>query len=154
MFVHGGQRREEATQVDNDIRNRHLAKVLAEVGMAEVRQDSDDLVGVSEGSDERTDGRAVAEVVEKLELIEDSCRRGGDVNLLDGDEFRAATLSLPLAWKLGGDIECDARRTTSVSFERRRRPLFVLLIHIPAVLETVILEIFSFVDGRKCACAR
>lgn len=42
---------EEGPQVDGDIRRCHLAKVFAEVGMAEVRKDGNNLVGLAEGGD-------------------------------------------------------------------------------------------------------
>lgn len=54
--------------------------------MAEVGEDGNDLICASKGRDEGTDGRAVAQVMKQLELVEDARGRGRDVDLLDGDK--------------------------------------------------------------------
>jgi len=79
---------EEGPEIDANIRNGHLAEVLAEVGVLEVREDGDDLVGMSVGGDEGADRVAAAEVVEKVQLVEDARGAAGDVDLLYGDELR------------------------------------------------------------------
>ena len=85
VLVRALEGREEGPQVDPDVRDGHVAKVRAEVGVAEIREDGDDLVGVAEGRDEGADGGAAAQVVEELQLVEDARGRRCDVDLLYGD---------------------------------------------------------------------
>lgn len=54
---------EERAQIYGDIRNRHLTKVLSEIGMAEIREDSHDLVCMSESRDKWADRRTIPQVV-------------------------------------------------------------------------------------------
>lgn len=76
---------EETAQIDGHVGGVHAAEVVTEIIVAKVGKDGDDLVGAAEGGDEGTHGRAVFEVVEKFQLVEDALRRGCDVDLLDGD---------------------------------------------------------------------
>lgn len=55
--------------------------------MAEVWEDDNDLVGVAEGGDQGADCGTVAQVVEELDLVEDSLGGRGHVDLLDGYEL-------------------------------------------------------------------
>lgn len=82
---------EKLAKVYRDLRNGHVAEIGAEIPVTKVWEDGDDLVGVSEGGDQGAYRRALAEVVEELELVEDSGRAGGDVDLLDGDVSCLAT---------------------------------------------------------------
>jgi hypothetical protein len=51
--------------------------------MPEIRENSDDLICMSECGNKRTDGFATFEVIEKLELVENSRWAAGDINLLN-----------------------------------------------------------------------
>lgn len=78
--------------------------------MAEVGQDGDDLIGGAESGDQRADGRALAQVVKQLELVEDTSRAGCDVDLLNGDVARFTTRRA-------------SRGVAGLGLEGRRRPL-------------------------------
>lgn len=94
VVVYALESGKELAEVYRDLGNGHVAEVGAEIPVTKVREDGDDLVGVPEGGDQGADGGALAEVVEELELVEDSGRAGGDVDLLDGDVSCLATGSL------------------------------------------------------------
>jgi hypothetical protein len=94
VVVYALESSEKLAEVYRDLRNGHVAEVGAEIPVTKVREDGDDLVGVPEGGDQGADGGALAEVVEKLELVKDSGRAGGDIDLLDGDVSCLATGSL------------------------------------------------------------
>ena len=58
VLVDGLEGGEEGAQVDGRVPDGHVAEVVAEIGVAEVREDGDDLVGVAEGGDEgQTEGQ-------------------------------------------------------------------------------------------------
>jgi len=58
-----------------------------EINMPEVWQDRNHLILVPECSDQRNDGLAPCQVMQKFQLILYSCGRTSDVNLLDGYVF-------------------------------------------------------------------
>ena len=86
VSVNSGQCREERAEVDGHVGDGHVPEVVPEVVVAEVGEDGDDLICAPEGGDQGTDGGAVPQVMEQLELVEDSRGGGGDVDLLDGDK--------------------------------------------------------------------
>lgn len=102
-----GKGSEQGAEVDGHVRDGHVAEVVAEVMMAEIGEDGDNLVGRAEGGDQGTDSRAVAEVIKELEFVEDAGGRGRDVNLLDCDKL---LLSSRLSLRgLGGLLEGGRR---------------------------------------------
>lgn len=66
---------EEGPEIDGHVGDCHIAEVVAEVVVGKVGQDGDNLVGGAEGGNQGANGRAVAEVVEELELVEDASGR-------------------------------------------------------------------------------
>lgn len=66
VTVYGGQSSEETLEVDTHLRHLHTSEVVAEILMLEVRKDGNDLVLTAKGSDERTDGVGVFEVMEEF----------------------------------------------------------------------------------------
>lgn len=133
--VHGGEGGEEGAQVDARVVHVHSRVVFPEILVPEVGQDEEDLVGLAEGGDEGAYGGGCSQVVEKLEFVEDAGGRGSDVDLLDGDELR-----LP-ARRSGRVIQVRAGRGS----ERRRRPLAIVGVDVPAVDVVVVADIFGLV---------
>lgn len=117
--------------------------------MAEVGQDGQYLVGGAEGGDQGTDGRTVLEVVEELELVQDALRRGGNVDLLDGDVL--GTSAGPDSLRCLRGVVQGGGAAVDVPLEWRGRPLFVFLIQVPFVVVGFILKVLSLVDGGECA---
>lgn len=128
---------EDGAEVDLAVCNGHLAEVFPEIGMLEIWQHSNDLVGAAHGGDEWADGGAISQVFEKVELVEDAGGRGCDVDLLDCDDPWATTT---LCWQAigtwcGPAVLGDA----------------LLLVDVPSVVVVVVAEVFGFVDGGECA---
>ena len=69
MVVDSGECSEEGAEIDAHIGDSKVAKVLAEVGVTEVWQDCDDLVLMTESSDQGTDSIAASKIVEQFELV-------------------------------------------------------------------------------------
>lgn len=70
--VDGMQGREEGVEVVTHVADEKFAIVQAEVEVAEVGEDCNDLVELAEGGEEGTDVRRGAEGVEDFELVLDS----------------------------------------------------------------------------------
>ena len=64
MVVDSGECSEEGAEIDAHIGDSKVAKVLAEVGVTEVWQDCDDLVLMTESSDQGTDSIAASKIME------------------------------------------------------------------------------------------
>lgn len=72
---------EQAAEICLDFRYRHLCEKVSKVVVGIVRQDGNDLVVMTKGSDEWTHGFGISQVVEELELIEDTRRAARHINL-------------------------------------------------------------------------
>jgi hypothetical protein len=132
LRVYCSQRSEETPEIETHLGDFHVTVVVAEVGVLEVGQHSNDLVQATEGGDEWTYRVGVSQVVEQLELVEYAYGTAGDIDLLDGDVVGSARGVSPTA---------------------RRRPLSVLaFIEVPAVVELVVLQVLGLVDGGKGTC--
>lgn len=85
VFVYALQRREQRAKVDGNIRYCHVPKICSEVTVAKVRQYGDYLIGGAEGRDQRTDRRALAQIVQQLQLVQDTGRARCDIDLFYRD---------------------------------------------------------------------
>lgn len=75
--------------------------------------------------------------MEKLELVEDAGGRGGDVDLLDGDELGLlARVGCGIGMRGGG-------------LERRRRPLPIVGVDVPVIDIVVVADVLGLVDSRE-----
>lgn len=116
---------EQTLEVEAHVRDLHVAVVVAEVAMLEVRQDSDNLIEMTEGGDERTYRVRISQVVEEFQLVEYAYRTARDVDLLDGY----------IVGSFGG-----------LPWVCRRHPFVVLaLFDVPVVAVVVVLQILCLV---------
>jgi hypothetical protein len=83
VSMYGDKGSKETSEVQPDVAELHVSEVFAKVHVLKEGENSDDLVLVSKGRDERANGVAIFEVVQQLKLIEDSLRAAGNVYLLD-----------------------------------------------------------------------
>jgi hypothetical protein len=90
LRVYCSQRSEETPEIETHLGDFHVTVVVAEVGVLEVGQHSNDLVQATEGGDEWTYRVGVSQVVEQLELVEYAYGTAGDIDLLDGDVVGSA----------------------------------------------------------------
>lgn len=60
-----------------------------------IRKDSDNLVLVAKGGDERADGISILEVLEQFQFVEDAYGAAGDIDLLDGHIMGSARRAFP-----------------------------------------------------------
>lgn len=86
VSVNSGQGGKEGAEIGSHVGDGHVPEIVSEVMVAEVGENGDDLIGTSEGGDQGAHGGAVAQVMKQLELVEDSRRGRGDVDLFDGDK--------------------------------------------------------------------
>ena len=137
LLVNMGESSEQAAEVYLAIIDRHLSEVFPEIGMLEVWQDGNDLVGAAHGCDEGSDCFAVAEVFEEVKLVEDTGWGGCDVDLLDCDNLWA-TAALDRETALPWCCPSVALKTLS-------------LVDVPGVVVFVVHKVFGFVNSGECA---
>lgn len=93
--MHPPQPRKEFSEIDLYVVRDHLAEKVAEVIVLIVRQDCNNLIMMTEGSDQRANAFAIPQVVKQLKFILNTGRTARDVYLFDGDIFR---LCLSSTW--------------------------------------------------------
>ena len=135
FLVHMRESSEEAAKVYLAIIDRHLSEVFPEIGMFEVWEDRNDLVGTTYGCDEGSYCFAIAQVFEEVEFVEDAGWRGCDVDLLDCYDLGTAAA---LNWEavLTWGYPANALETLS-------------LVDVPSVVVFVVHKIFRFVDSGE-----
>lgn len=69
LGMHGGEGGKERAEIATDVRALEVAEVFSKILMAEIGKYCYDLVVVTEGGDEGTDGVGILQVVEEFEFV-------------------------------------------------------------------------------------